>query len=242
MATQSIGRRIAGLYEVLLSAYGRRGWWPVPSLAGMPGFDAQGYHPGDYDQPLSTRGRFEVVLGAILTQNTAWRNAEKALAQLHAQGIGLPADVSALPPEGLARLIRPAGYFNQKARKIAGISLLFGRPRALTLKSALSREILLAQWGIGPETADSILLYAFRVPVFVVDSYTSRILGRTGLISGHESYTSIQTLFHTALPSDCAVYNEYHALIVEHAKVHCRSKPLCSGCPVSSCSYRATCA
>jgi endonuclease-3 related protein len=239
MATRTIAARISGLYEVLLAAYGRRGWWPITSLAGRAGFDARGYHPGDYDQPLSARARFEIAVGAILTQNTAWTNAESALARLRAAGVGLPDDVNALPPEHLARLIGPAGYFNQKARKLGGIARLFARPGALTLRGAPSREKLLEQWGIGPETADSILLYAFRVPVFVIDAYTRRTFGRIGLIDADEGYAGIQSRLLAALPADHALYNEYHALIVEHAKRHCRSKPLCEGCPVRPCRYRA---
>ncbi len=192
-----------------------------------------------YGQPLSSKGRFEVALGAILTQNTAWTNVEKALARLHAAGIGLPSDIRALRRERLAGLIRPAGYYNQKARKLAGIARLFGTPGALTLKGAPTRETLLRQWGIGPETADSILLYAFRVPVFVVDAYARRILERIGLIPGRAGYSEIQALFHAALQPDHALYNEFHALLVEHAKQHCRARPVCAGCPVRSCGYRA---
>jgi endonuclease III related protein len=238
MATHSVGRRIAGLYEILLAAYGRRGWWPILGMAGRSGFDARGYHPGDYEQPRTPRGRFEIALGAILTQNTAWTNVEKALAQMRAHGMVLPAAVQAASQERLAGLIRPTGYFNQKARKIAGITRLFGRPGALRITGAPTRDLLLRHWGIGPETADSILLYAFRVPLFVVDAYTRRILGRIGLIEGREGYEEIQSLFHAALTGDYTQYNEYHALIVEHARAHCRSKPLCRGCPVRACRYR----
>ncbi len=238
MAPKALAARIAGLYESLLSFYGKQGWWPIPSLAGKAGFDARGYHPGNYDQPRSSRGRFEVALGAVLTQNTAWTNVEKALARLHAEGIGLPADIHVLTHERLADLIRPAGYYNQKARKLAGMARLFGAKDALSLKGAPPRDVLLALWGIGPETADSILLYAFKVPVFVVDAYMRRILERIGLIPQRAGYADIQRLFHAALPANHAVYNEFHALLVEHAKQHCRAKPICIACPVKSCRYR----
>jgi len=177
-------------------------------------------------------------MGAVLTQNTAWTNADSALASLLRAGVGLPADLLAIPRRRLAALIRSSGYFNQKARKLAVISMLFSRPRALTPRGAPSREALLAEWGIGRETADSILLYAFQKPVFVVDAYTRRILSRIGLIHGSESYDAVQALFHDALEPDPAVFNEYHALIVEHAKVHCMTRPVCAGCPVRPCRHR----
>jgi endonuclease-3 related protein len=220
------------LHDRLFAAYGPQGWWPTPSRAGRPGFDARGYHPGDFRQPRTPRGRFEVVLGAVLTQNTAWTNVEKALVRLHAAGIRLPAEVLSCPPARLARLIRASGYYNQKAKKLKGIAGLIAANRSPT------REVLLGQWGIGPETADSILLYAFHEPLFVIDAYTRRILARIGIIGGKERYEEIQHVFHGALPPRHELFNEFHALLVEHAKVHCRSRPVCEGCPVPSCRYR----
>jgi endonuclease-3 related protein len=177
-------------------------------------------------------------MGAVLTQNTAWTNADAALTRLLQANVRLPADVLALPLSRLARLIRSSGYFNQKAKKLKAIATLFSRPRALTPAGAPSREALLSEWGIGPETADSILLYAFHKRVFVVDAYTRRVLSRIGLIDGAESYEAIQALFHGALEEDPALYNEYHALIVRHAKVHCMTRPECGACPVRPCRYR----
>ncbi|MGA2479987.1 MAG: hypothetical protein ABSG63_14645 [Spirochaetia bacterium] len=224
---------LIGLHDLLLVAYGPQGWWPLPGSAGRRGFDSRGYHPGDYSQPRSTRGRFEIVMGAILTQNTAWTNVEKALARLREAGILLPSDVRSCRPSRLAGLIRASGYFNQKAKKLKGIAALFAAKGA-----SPAREVLLAQWGIGPETADSILLYAYRQPVFVVDAYTRRILSRIGLLDGRESYARIQGLFHGELPPRHELFNEFHALLVEHAKRHCRATPLCTGCPVPACAWR----
>ena len=229
---------LESLYSQLLGEYGPQGWWPTPSRAGSRGFTDRGYHPGEYDHPRSAAGRFEIILGAVLTQNTAWTNVEQALQRLRGARIVRPADVLAAPGPGLARLIRPSGYFNQKAKKLKGIAALFSSPRSLTVGGAPSREALLSQWGVGPETADSILLYAFRVPVFVVDAYTRRLLQRVGLADGTEGYDALQVLFHGALESRHQLYNEFHALIVHHAKIHCRATPVCDGCPVQRCRYR----
>ena len=188
--------------------------------------------------PRAAAGRFEVIMGAVLTQNTAWTNADAALSRLLDAGVRLPSDILALPLGRLAVLIRSSGYFNQKAKKLKAVAELFSRPRSLTPAGAPSRDALLSRWGIGPETADSILLYAFHKPVFVVDAYTRRVLLRIGLIQGTESYEDIQALFHDALEQDPALYNEYHALIVQHARRHCTTRPECVSCPVRPCRYR----
>jgi endonuclease-3 related protein len=177
-------------------------------------------------------------MGAVLTQNTAWTNAAAALTRLREAEVRLPADVLALPQRRLAGLVRSSGYFNQKAKKLKAIAALFSLPGALTPAAVPSRETLLSHWGIGPETADSILLYAFHVPVFVVDAYTRRILSRIGLIGGRESYDDIQAVFHESMEQKTALFNEYHALIVQHAKRHCRLRPDCASCPVKPCRYR----
>ncbi len=238
MAKTAVNRAVRVLYEQLLRAYGQQGWWPIPGSSGRRGFDSQGYHVGDFRHPASPAGRFEVIMGAVLTQNTAWRNAAAALASLRDAGVRLPGDVLALPHRRLAGLVRSSGYFNQKAKKLNGIAALFSLPGALTHDGAPDRETLLRQWGIGPETADSILLYAFHAPVFVVDAYTRRILLRVGLIQGRESYTAVQAIFHDSVERDAALYNEYHALIVEHAKQFCRTRPECGPCPVKNCRTR----
>jgi endonuclease-3 related protein len=227
---------LAALHDRLRAAYGPQGWWPLPGSAGRRGFDSRGYHRGDFSQPRSLRGRFEIVMGAVLTQNTAWTNVEKALARLREAGIRLPSDVRSCRTARLAALIRASGYYNQKAKKLKEIASLFAAPAA----AAPTREALLSRWGIGPETADSILLYAFRQPLFVVDAYARRILSRIGMISGKESYARIQEMFHQALPARHELFNEFHALLVEHAKRHCRAAPLCDDCPVPSCAWRGS--
>ena len=178
-------------------------------------------------------------MGAVLTQNTAWTNASAALAGLRKAGVRLPPDILRLSSRRLARLIRSSGYFNQKARKLRSIAAFFSGRGALAGGAAPARDALLSEWGIGPETADSILLYAFHVPVFVVDAYTRRILSRIGLIGGRETYGDIQNLFHSSLEARASLYNEYHALIVAHAKEHCRARPECASCPVKQCRYRS---
>ena len=240
MAAPKLKRGIERLYAQLLAAYGRQGWWPLSSRAGERGFDARGYHPGVYGQPRNPAGRFEIVMGAILTQNSAWTNAEAALGRLRDAGIRLPADVRACPQERLARLIRSSGYYNQKARKLKEVAGLFRTAISLSPRAAPSREDLLSCWGVGPETADSILLYAFHAPAFVVDAYTRRLLTRTGIVESNRqhAYDDTQRIFHDSLPRDHRLFNEYHALIVEHAKQHCRAKPVCGGCPVRVCRYR----
>ena len=230
MAAAPVAGAIRGLYRQLLGAYGPQGWWPVPSQGG--------YHPGDYDTPRAPAARFEVIMGAVLTQNTAWTNAAAALESLRAARVRLPSALLGLSHARLARLIRSSGYFNEKAKKLLVTAGFFSRRGALGRAAAPSREALLALWGIGPETADSILLYAFQEPVFVVDAYTRRVLDRIGLIEGQESYDEIQRIFHAAIRPNAPVYNEYHALIVEHAKRHCASRPRCEGCPVKRCRYR----
>lgn len=163
---------------------------------------------------------------------------EKALERLRDEGLRLPRDIAGCAHGRLARLVRSSGYFNQKARKLKGASRAFLPPSALEERTAPSREALLGMWGIGRETADSILLYAFRKPVFVVDAYTRRFLQRLGLIGGKESYDQVQQIFHAGFPLEHELYNEMHALVVEHAKRHCRARPLCAGCPVArSCRY-----
>lgn len=226
------------LRDALLDAYGPQGWWPLASMAGRRGFDGRGYHPGTHAWPRTPLQRFEIAVGAVLTQNTAWTNVEKALSSLAAAGVRLPADILALPQADLAVLIRSAGYHNQKARSLAALAEFFRPPRALHAQCAPRREVLLSVRGVGQETADSILLYAFGEPFFVVDAYTRRLLSRIGVIEGGERYGEIQDLFHRSLPRDAALYGELHALIVRHAKVRCRTRPSCQGCPVSRCRAR----
>ncbi len=227
------------LYEKLLAAYGPQGWWPLPSRAGRKGFDARGYHPGDYSWPRTVPEKFEIIVGAILTQNTAWTNVEMALQRLRAEGITRPADLAVCPTSRLGRMIRSSGYFNQKAKKLKVAAEAFLSPASLSMSRAPTREDLLGLWGIGRETADSILLYVFQKPFFVVDAYTRRLLERLGTVGPGMAYDDLQAVFHAGLPRSHELYNEMHALIVEHAKRHCRTKPLCAGCPVARfCAWR----
>jgi endonuclease-3 related protein len=230
---------LRSLYDELLVAYGPQGWWPLPSRSGHRGFDGRGYHPGDLAPPRNRADRFEVALGAVLTQNTAWMNAERALRTLLDAGVRLPADVARLRIRTVARLVRTSGSYNVKAHKLACLASFFDEHG---FAHAPDRDELLAVWGVGPETADSILLYGFGEPVFVVDAYTRRLLERLGVTEGTEPYGDVQDRFHRAIGRDAAVFNEYHAVIVRHAKEHCRAMPSCNGCPVSACPGTSRCA
>jgi len=206
-------RRLLGIYHRLYRQLGPQGWWPG-------------------------RSRFEVIVGAILTQNTNWGNVEKAIRQLRGARALTPSTMSALSRHRLARLIRPAGTFAVKARRLQNF-LAFLRtryggslPRMFRDETAQLRDALLEVSGIGPETADSILLYAGRMPVFVVDAYTKRILARHHLISPETAYHEVQALFMSHLPRDAQLYNEYHALLVAIGKAYCRSTPRCDTCPL----------
>ncbi|NWG86259.1 MAG: endonuclease III domain-containing protein [Hydrogenophilaceae bacterium] len=183
---------------------------------------------------------FEVMVGAVLTQNTAWTNVEKAIANLkRARALNATALLKLAPAE-LAELIRPAGYFNVKAKRLQHLCAFLAeqgvarQPQRLRGKAPLPelRRRLLAVHGVGEETADSILLYALNLPSFVVDAYTRRIFGRLGLIAGDESYHQIQAAFVAGLPKEVALYNEYHALIVQLGKSTCRPRPRCGECPL----------
>ena len=201
--------RLVFVYRNLFRHYGPRHWWPA-------------------DSP------FEVMIGAVLTQNTSWTNVERALDRLR-KAIALDAAaVAALPTDILADALRPAGYFNVKARRLQALCrwiLEQGGMEALHgMDTQALRAALLGVHGVGPETADDIVLYAFGRPVFVIDAYTRRLFARLGLVAGHESYEVLRARFEQALPRDAALYNEYHALIVEHAKTTCRTKPVCACC------------
>jgi len=187
---------------------------------------------------------FEMMVGAILTQNTAWTNVERAIAalkhadMLHAERL-LQADELALQ-----QWIRPAGYFRQKAARLLRLAQFYCDAGGVNAMRAVPhhamRAKLLAINGIGPETADSILLYALQQPAFVIDTYTKRLLSRLGWVEERLSYDALQALFDRYLPANVTLFQEYHALIVVHAKQHCRSKPACAECPVKQsliCGY-----
>ncbi len=200
------------------------------SRAGTSGYGPGGYHKEDYRLPRLRREKFEIMAGALLTQNTAWTNVTIALDKMARAGCLLPERVLDFDETELAELVRSSGYYNQKARKLRSLSAACVAHNWLSGRAVPDRKELLAVWGVGGETADSILLYVFGVCAFVVDAYTRRLLVRLGLISPNAGYTGIQKLFHTQLEKHYELYNEYHALIVEHAKRHCRTTPLCSGC------------
>ncbi|NPB07335.1 MAG: endonuclease III domain-containing protein [Aquificae bacterium] len=200
------------IYERLLRAYGRQNWWPVDH---------------EYHRKNGTDPREEVCIGAILTQNTAWRNVEKALKNLKERKILSFKGIRQTPVEVLGELIRPAGFYRVKAGYLKGFVEHF--PGAGELERA-TREELLAVKGVGKETADVILLYALGRPSFVVDAYTRRLLSRLWGITG--SYEKIKAFFEENLPRNVELFKEFHALIDEHAKRHCRKRPLCEGCPL----------
>jgi endonuclease-3 related protein len=181
---------------------------------------------------------FEVIVGAILTQNTAWSNVEKAIANLKKAGALSARRIRAMDTKALSRLIRPAGYFNVKAKRLKHfIDHLFSRyggslTRLSRRRTDFLRKELLSVNGIGPETCDSILLYAFGRKAFVVDAYTRRIFSRHGILDEDASYDEIQAVFTAALPKTESLYNEYHALIVRLGKDFCGKPPRCDGCPL----------
>jgi endonuclease-3 related protein len=189
--------------------YGPQQWWPGEST-------------------------FEVAVGAVLTQNTAWTNVEKVLVGLKRAGLLDPGALLDLPLEQLAAGIRPAGCFNVKARRLAALCRFWvsggGEAGLARLPTARLRERLLGVHGVGPETADDILLYGFGRPVFVVDAYARRLLGRLGMARGDESYEDLRGRVQRALGPDPQALNEMHALIVRHGKEACRTRPLCAAC------------
>jgi endonuclease III related protein len=217
----TIGRRrrndsiadIRQVYRKLLRAHGPQDWWPGDS-------------------------KFEIMVGALLTQNTAWTNVEKAIANLKRANALSPQALLDAPPRRLAGWLRPSGYFNVKARRLKALCRWLVEQGGIRKLSAMStsqlRDALLAVHGIGPETADDILLYAFDRPVFVIDAYTRRIFGRLGVADGAEDYEVLRNMFETRLGPDISVFNEYHALIVAHGKDVCRPKPRCERCCLAS--------
>jgi len=208
---KALKKTLPEIYRMLFARFGPQRWWPAP-------------------EP------FEIIVGAILTQSTAWTNVEKAIANLKAAGKLSPEALRQLPEAELAALIRPSGYYNVKARKLKAFTDWFGEQYGDSLENLFSGDIdnlrrqLLGVYGIGEETADSIILYAGNKPVFVIDAYTRRIISRLGLSPKTDSYAAHQELFMSNLPPDAALFNEYHALLVRLGKDFCRKRPLCEGC------------
>lgn len=208
-----------GVYEKLFSAYGPRRWWPGDSA-------------------------FEIMVGAVLTQNTAWINVEKAIANLKRARMLSAKAIIETHPRRVAMLIRPSGYFNVKAKRLRALCRWVvaegGLRRLARMSTEKLRHALLAVHGIGPETADDILLYAFERPVFVIDAYTRRVFARLGAIKGPEPYEALRQAFEVSLGEDVPLYNEYHALIVRHGKETCRKKPLCHSCCLATVCFSRT--
>lgn len=213
-------RKVLEIYERLYGAFGPRRWWPAETP-------------------------FEVMVGAVLTQNTSWVNVEKAILNLKKRRLLTPERLNGVPSRKLAGLIRPSGYYNIKAKRLKSlVSFLmrdFGGDIALMRRKDRQalREELLGVHGIGPETCDSIMLYALNKPVFVIDAYTKRIFSRCGLAKEDVTYDGLQRLFTEALPRDVKLYNEYHALIVQLGKEFCRKAPKCNLCPINKLCYNA---
>lgn len=207
------------LYDKMLKHSGPQHWWPG-------------------DTP------FEVMVGAILTQNTNWGNVEKAIGNLKQRGVLDPHAMLRLAPEALAELIRPAGYFNIKTQRLRNFLSYFvetyGGDVARMRERSLStlREELLAVKGVGRETADSILLYALEKPSFVIDTYTHRVLSRHFLITEESDYDEMQQLMLSSFPEDVPHYNEYHALLVRIGKDFCKPKPQCEHCPLNGLNWK----
>ena len=206
--------KIQAFYRAMLDELGPQGWWPAETP-------------------------FEVIVGAILTQNTNWTNVERAIANLKREGLLNAEALEAIDVERLGDLVRPAGYFRVKARRLKHfIHMLaeeFGGDldALFALPTASLRETVLGVTGIGPETADSIVLYAAARPVFVVDAYTARILYRHALVESDAAYDDLQALMAGALPDDVDLLKEYHALLVAVGKRHCKKRmPQCAGCPL----------
>jgi endonuclease-3 related protein len=211
---------LQGIFDRLLDRFGPLHWWPAETP-------------------------FEVCVGAILTQNTAWTNVEKSISALKQAGMMTPGALQGSDPEQLAGLIRPAGYFNVKSRRLKNFTEWLVLQHHGSLEQMFTvdwhelRAELLRVNGIGPETADSILLYAGNKPTFVVDAYTRRLFLRLGLLPEAAGYDQTRALFMNNLPEDAGLFNEYHAQIVEECKRFCRVKPLCSDCPLcDSCPSR----
>jgi endonuclease-3 related protein len=209
-----VGPRLQELYEILWQAFGHQGWWPG-------------------DTP------FEVAVGAILTQNTNWGNVARAIQALKDHDLLDPQALRDLPEAELARLIRPAGYYNIKARRLKNFLDFLANhyenslERMATASLERLRPALLTVKGIGPETADSILLYALSKPTFVVDAYTFRILSRHGLLPEACAYEELRQLFMSHLPPQVPLYQEFHALLVRLGKEWCRPQPRCPSCPLA---------
>ena len=227
---------ITQIYEKLYDLYGPQGWWPLINLkSSNPNKTGaiRGYHPNNYDIPEKRNDIYEVILGSILTQNTSWLQAENALINLNELNAIDPEKLQILSDETLKLAIRCAGFLNQKSIYIREITQFF-----IKLDGNIpTRKELLKVKGVGNETADSILLYAYKQPEFVIDAYTKRIFSHLGLVDENIKYMELKELFESSLPKEVEVFNEYHALIVEHAKRYYNKKPYGVNDPLNELSY-----
>ena len=228
--------RIMTIYERLLDAFGEQGWWPL-----TPEGEIKPVHNGD--APRNERDRFEVIVGAILTQNTSWRNVERAIESLNKKNLLDMEKIGKCSHKELAEAIRSAGYYNQKADRIKNFVAFLKRKYDGRLANLFSKELkelrkeLLSLNGIGKETADSIILYAAEKPIFVIDAYTKRIMKRLGF--EFDNYDNLQNLFMKNLPNNVYIFKEYHALLVNLGKIYCTKRnPKCNQCPLKDmCNF-----
>ncbi len=210
--------KILLIQRQLYSKLGPQGWWPL-TIKGH-------YSKHHVGKPKTFNHKFEIIIGAILTQNTNWKNVEKALYNLSKNNLLNINKIKKIKKEKLAKLIKPAGYYNQKAERLKLIADFISK------NSNPTREQLLNVKGIGPETADSILLYAYNKPFFVIDAYTKRIFQRLGYKA--DDYEGWQRQFMNNLPKNTKIFNEYHALLAELGKNHCKKRPVCDKCPIKN--------
>ncbi|MBI3027241.1 endonuclease III domain-containing protein [Candidatus Woesearchaeota archaeon] len=219
------------IYNKLYSHFGPQHWWPVTEKGKL--------NPEYSGGPKNERQQLEVCFGTILAQNTSWKNAEKAIVELNKNNLINIKKILKIKNKKLAQIIKSSGYYNQKAKKLKNfcdfLSKNYDGKISLLLNNNAEelKKKLISINGIGQETADSIILYAAKKPVFVVDAYTKRILNRIGY--KETEYNKLQTLFAKNLPNSERLFNEYHALLVELGKGICKKQPLCGKCPVSRC-------
>jgi len=212
---KSIRKKLTEMYSLLYSHFGWQNWWPAKT-------------------------KFEVMVGAILTQNTSWKNVERAIKNLRVHNLINPFRLHSVSDKKCASLIKPAGYFNVKTKRLKNFVSFFLRRYNGSLKSLFAQDLkplrheLLSVNGIGQETADSILLYAGEKAIFVVDAYTRRILMRHNLINENATYETIQNIFMKNLPRDVKLFNDFHAQIVRCGNVYCRRISRCEKCPLSN--------
>ncbi len=226
--------KIKQIYSLLLKEFGQQGWWPVTEEGKL--------HPEYSGGPKNEKQQLEVIFGSILTQNTSWKNVEKAIKSLNKNKLIDVYRIIKIKNEKLAEIIKSSGYHNQKAKKLKNFCEFLLKKHDGKLELFFNQNIkdlrneLLSVNGIGPETADSIILFAAKKPIFVIDAYTKRIFQRIGC--KEETYDDFQELFTQSLPHNERLFNEYHALIVELGKNHCRKVPVCINCPLKRfCSH-----